>query len=84
MCMPWWTAEGGERNSLKPFLLILHLAFGASLGIAFLTRSTVWRTKRVALSRRLFPSVLFSRDQKMLSLVKNNFSVAFKTWTKQC
>ena len=49
-----------ERNSLKPFLLILLLAFGASLGIALLREEYGLEEKEGdTFSRRLFTSALF-------------------------
>jgi len=52
--------EEQERNSLKPFLLVLLLAFGASLGIALLTEEYGSEEKEGdVFSRRLFTSALF-------------------------
>lgn len=52
-----------ERNSLKPFLLILLLPFGASLGIALITEEYGLEEKEGdTFSRRLFTSVLFWRS----------------------
>lgn len=64
MCMQWWTGEGTrERNSLKPFLLILLPAFAASSGIALLTEEQLWRRQRVTHSQGAYLQVLFSKDQ---------------------
>lgn len=52
--------EERERNSPRPFLLILPLAFGASLGIALFTEEYGLEEREGdTFSRRLFTSVLF-------------------------
>lgn len=78
----------GKRGKNLPKALsassFFFFAFGASLGIALLMEERGLEEKEGdTFSRRLFTSGL-SLEINVLSLVKNDFNFASRTWIKQC
>lgn len=77
----------GKRGQNLPKALSaasFFFAFGASSGIALLMEERGLEEKEGdTFSRRLFTSAL-SLEINVLSLVKNDFNFASRTWIKQC
>lgn len=67
--------EEQERNSLKPFLHPLFLAFGASLGIALLMEEKEGNTLK---------EVIYKGSFLEIKCVKTKLKSFFKTWIKEC
>lgn len=73
-----------KKPPQSPFCFFFFFAFGASSGIALLMEERGLEEKEGdTFSRRLFTSAL-SLEINVLSLVKNDFNFASRTWIKQC